>query len=229
MKYMNHKYLAGLGLVAFVLFAASFSVQSNPPEVSFDGLHLESTDKVAILYTKPNADFSVYTKFMMLDTYVAFRKNWQRDTKVAGRRVSKRDMQEIKVEVAELFHETFKQQMEADDGYPLVAESDEDVLLIRPAIIDLDVTAPDIKVAGRHRSYVASAGAATLYLELYDSISGEILARVIDRRSARDYGYMQWSSSVTNRNEAKKMFRRWADLLREGLDQFHGDSVDSAK
>ena len=119
---------------------------------------------MAAFYVKPDTDFSVYKRFIMLDAYVAFKKNWQRNTKVAGRRVSNKDMEKIKVEVSSLFHDTFKQQMEADDGYPMVADAGDNVLILRPAIIDLDITAPDIPVAGRSKTYVASAGAATLYL-----------------------------------------------------------------
>ena len=204
-----------------ILLAATLSVESDAPEISFDGLHLEDSKKVAILYAKPDADFSIYKRFIMLKTYVAFRKNWQRETKVAGRRVSNKGMEKIKLEVADLFHETFKEQMEADDGYPMVTEAGDDVLIIRPAIIDLDITAPDIPVAGRTRTYVASAGAATLYLELFDSVSGEILARIIDRKAMRSYGYMHWSSSVTNRQEGTRLFKRWANMMREGLDEVH--------
>ena len=79
--------------------------------------------------------------------------------------------------------------------------------------------APDVNTPGRVTNYVASAGAATLYLELYDSVSGEIIARIIDRRNMQDYGYARWANSVTNRADAKRMFKRWADLLRQGMDE----------
>lgn len=201
--------------------AGIVQVQSDTPEVSFDGLHLQPSKDVAVLYIKPDADFSGYKRFVMLKAHVAFKKNWQRDVKVAGRRVSNKDMEKIKVDVAELFHETFKEQLEADDGYTMVAEGGDDVLILRPAIIDLYVNAPDVNVAGRNQSYVASAGQATLFLELYDSVSGEILARIIDRKNTRNYGYGRWTTSVSNRADAKALFKRWADMLREGLDEVH--------
>ena len=49
-------------------------------------------------------------------------------------------------------------------------------MLLRPGIIHLDVTAPNTTRQGRSYSYAASAGSATLYLELYDSVNGESLA-----------------------------------------------------
>ena len=76
-----------------------------------------------------------------------------------------------------------------------------------------------VQTAGRFDQYVVSAGAATLYLEMYDSVSGEILARLIDRRNMQNYGHARWASSVTNRADATRMFRRWGSLLRQAMDE----------
>ncbi len=220
------KVLALLLLAALVAFIATMPVQSEkPPEVTHDGLHLDTDQhEVAILYVKPNANFSEYKRFKMLDAYVAFKKNWERNTKVAGRRIPKKDIERIKKEAGALLYETFQKELDEKGGYTFVDEADDDVLILRPALIDLEITAPDINVAGRVTQYVASAGAATLYLEMYDSVSGEILARVIDRRRMQDYGYARWANSVTNRADAARMFRRWATLLREGLDEQRADA-----
>ena len=104
-------------------------------------------------------------------------------------------------------------------GYAFVKESGDNVMILRPALIDLQITAPDIKTAGRSQTYVASAGAATLFLELYDSVSGEILARLVDRRNMQDYGHARWATSVSNRADANRLFTRWASLLRAGMDE----------
>lgn len=212
--------------IALVLaFAASLSVQStDAPQISHDGLHLDPDSDVALLYVKPDADFSIYKRFIMLDAYVAFKKNWERHTKVAGRRIPKKDIERIKVEAAKLLYDTFKSELDERGGYAFVKESDDDVLILRPALIDLQITAPDIKTAGRVEQYVASAGAATLYLEMYDSVSGEILARLIDRRNMQNYGSARWANSVTNRADATRMFRRWASLLRQGMDEQRADA-----
>jgi hypothetical protein len=214
-------------LVAILLTAVAYaalstvSVQSKnaPPEWSHDGLKLDPDSNVALLYTKPEARLEDYSRFRMLEAYVAFKKNWERDTRVAGRRIPKKDIEKIKQEAAELLHEVFREELDEEGGYAFVDENDDDVMILRPALIDLVITAPDVNVAGRVNQYVASAGAATLFLEMYDSVSGEILARVIDRKKMQDYGYARWANSVTNRADAKRMFRKWADLLREGMDE----------
>jgi hypothetical protein len=153
----------------------------------------------------------------LLDCYVAFKKNWKMD----HARVTTRDMEDIKQSLAEEFRKVFVEELEKG-GYPVVEESDEDVLLVRPAIIDLDVVAPDRMSAARSESYSRSSGAMTLYVELYDSVSGEILARAIDREASRFVGGVAWTNRGTNIREARKMLTHWADLLRRKLDEVHG-------
>ena len=79
--------------------------------------------------------------------------------------------------------------------------------------MDLDVTAPDVDSASRGRTFTASAGAMTLYMEFYDSVTSSILGRVVDRQNARDNGVMMISNQVTNKAAADRLFKKWAGLL----------------
>ena len=219
------KIISLLVIAVAVVGISSLNVRStDAPQTTYDGLVLDPDSEIALLFVKPDADFSVYDQFLMLDAYVAFKKNWQRDTKVAGRRVSNNEMQKIKVEAAALLHESFKKELDGVGGYTFVDKPADNVMILRPALIDLQITAPDIPVAGRVHQYVASAGAATLYLEMYDSVSGEILARLVDRRRMQDYGIARWATSVTNRAEADRMFKRWATLLRKAMDEVRAEA-----
>jgi len=190
-----------------------------------DGLVLVPDRKVAAAYYDPEADLSVYNKIMLLDCYVAFKKNWQRDQnrQVTSANITAEDMEKIKAAVAELFREVFAEVLQEDGGYEVVDTAGDDVLLIRPAIVDLDITAPDKPTAGRTRSYTSTAGAATVYIELFDSISGDILARAADRRGARRAGgYISYTNRVTNTADARRMLKHWANILRTRLDEIHG-------
>ena len=72
------------------------------------------------------------------------------------------------------------------------------------------------------RTYTATTGAATLLLELFDSTTGQILGRAVDRRTAgRSSGFATRSNRVTNRGDARREFRAWADQLVEFLDQHY--------
>jgi len=217
-----------VGTAAMILalnLAATTTVlaQEGDDEISFDGLERVEDSSVAMAYIDPEADFSAFERVVILEPFVAFRSNWQRDqNRSRSRNIRASDMERIKADVASLFKEVFTERLEADDGFEVVVAADYDVLLLRPAIIDLDITAPDVRTAGRSRTFAASTGAATLYLELFDSVSGKIIGRAADRQAARRAGgNVSWSSRVTNTAEARRMFGRWADRLREFLDEHY--------
>jgi hypothetical protein len=57
----------------------------------------------------------------------------------------------------------------------------------------------------------------TLYMELYDSVTGDIIARVLDPQAADRGGFTMEASRVTNKAEADRILRKWASLLRSHL------------
>lgn len=204
--------------------AVSLTAVAEDANPQFENLVPVGDPQVAVAYIDPNADFSVFERVMLLDTFVAFRSGWERDQRrgTRGTRISSRDMERIKTRVSELFNSVMIESLEADDGFEIVSEPDYDVLLVRAAIIDLDVTAPDTMSSGRSRTYTADSGAATLYIELYDSVSGEIIGRAFDRQSARNPGgMMRWSTRTSNTADARRVFRGWADNLRGFLDSHY--------
>ena len=127
----------------------------------------------------------------------------------------------------DLFAHVFIDVLEEND-YPVVSEAGADVLLVRPAIINLDVAAPDVKSASRSYTYTASAGQATLYVELYDSVTGQILARASDRKIGRrnDINWGMSRNSVSNSADAAKAFKYWAELLVEALNTAKKNAID---
>lgn len=206
--------------VALALVAAGAAAQ----ELSFDNLQRVKDAKVAAAYIDPEADFSVFRRVQILEPYVAFQADWQRrqNQPRAGTRVTARDMERIREAASALLKDVFIEALEQGDGYQVVDEVGDDVLILRPALIDLNVAAPDATSAGRNYSVTASAGAATLYLELFDGASGKIIGRAADRRVAsRPGSMMMWSNRVTNTSDARRMFRIWANQLREFLDSHY--------
>jgi hypothetical protein len=191
--------------------------QDESAEVSLDGLELVKDSKLALVYTVPGAEFSQYNRIYLEDTYVAFKKDWQKEHSKATGTVTQNDMDMIKMELSEMFREVFTDVLE-DGGYELITERDEDVLLLKPAIINLDVITP-VAGDGASQSYSESAGEMTLYLELYDSMSDELLAKAMDRQKDRKTGYFQWQSGVTNRAAANRILEVWANVLKNGLDE----------
>jgi hypothetical protein len=210
----TQKTVAGLLLSCLALvFASNGALAEEQTEVSFDGLQPIEGAEVAMAYIDPTADFSVFKRVLILDPFVSFRSNWKRDQNRSRRRnLRAGDAERIKADAAALFRDVFIEQLETA-GYEVVNEAGDDVLILRPAIIDLDVTAPESRGGGRSRTYTASNGAATLYMQLFDSVTGDIIGRAADRRVARRGGMMTWSNRVTNTADARRMFRSWADQL----------------
>jgi hypothetical protein len=209
--------------LALVSVTAVAKDDSKIPEYTVEGLKLvPDTKAIAYVWAKEGADLSQYERVYLVEPGVAFKKNWQRDynrsSSSLAQRISASDMERIKTDVSKLFVEVFTEELEAG-GYTLATERAEDVLIVRPAIVDLNVTAPDIKSASRNYSFTTSAGSMTLYLELYDSVTDDLLAKALDPTSDRDNGMMQWQTSVANRAMAKRMMKPWAVALREGLDE----------
>jgi hypothetical protein len=213
-------------VVAAVLLCVSPSILAEEEveaveavDITFDNLVPVKDPTVSMAFIDPDADFSVFKRVAILEPFVAFRSNWQRDqNRGRSRNINARDMERIKADVATLFERVFTERLEAA-GYEVVDGANEDVLLLRPAIIDLDVTAPDTRTAGRSRTFTASTGAATLYIQLFDSVSGDIIGRAADRQAARRAGgAVNWSNSVTNTADARRMMGGWADSLVGFLD-----------
>jgi hypothetical protein len=190
------------------------------PEFTVEGLQrVPDTKRIAVVYAEPGADLAQYDRVYLVEPYVAFKKNWQRDqNRSAGMKVRSNDMERIKIAVKELFMDVFTTELEKG-GYTLANERAEDVLIVKPAIINLDVNAPDIMTAGRSNTYASAAGSMTLYIELYDSETDDLLAKAMDPKADSNRGFMQWQSGPANRQAAKRMMQPWAEALREGLDE----------
>ena len=207
-----------------LILSTSPAVFGDDTKNQFENLVPVDDAQVAVAYIDPEADFSVFKRVMLLDTFVSFRSGWQRDQRRGTRRtrISASDMERIKSRVSEHFNSVFIETLEADDGFEIVSEPDYDVLLVRAAIIDLDISVPDTSTAGRSRTYSADSGAATLYIELFDSVSGQIIGRAFDRQGARNPGsMMRWTNRASNTADARRVFRGWANTFRGFLESHY--------
>jgi len=194
--------------------------KKDVPEYTVEGLKLvPDTKDIALVWAEPGADLAQYDRIYLVDPYVAFKKNWQRDqNRDSMTKVRTNDMERIKKAVKELFIEVFTEELEKG-GYNLTTDRAEDVLVVRPAVIDLDVHAPDIMTSSRSATFSDSAGSMTLYMELYDAETEDLLAKAMDAKADRGSNIMQWATRPSNRAAGKRMMRPWAEALVKGLDR----------
>ena len=190
--------------------------------MSHDGLKKTNVKGIELAYARPGATLAGYNRVKLEPVEVAFRKDWE-PTKSGSRiKLSAEERENIRANVAKLVYEEFSKELQRKDGYVLANEAGPEVLRVKINIVNLYLNAPDAPPTGRSRTYTVSAGEMALFLEMYDSETGEVLARVVDRRAARGSGKMALSSNMANADEARLIAADWARILRNGLDKAHG-------
>jgi hypothetical protein len=215
--------IALVAMAALILGActvpATVASEPVPPEVTADGLELIEKTRHGEIYADRDVDWNTYDRILLDPATVSFRKNWQRDLeRQQPLRVRPEDIERIKTGLAELFNDVFTEELSKNGGYEIASAPGEDVLRITPRIVDLDAYAPDLSGAGRVDQYSESAGRMTLKLELYDSVTGDLIATASDRQEDPRLGWMEWRTRASNRADAERMLERWAGTLRERLD-----------
>ena len=213
-------------LCAAALLAACAGL-SSPPE-TYDGLVLVEKTDFSRVYKRPGVELSSYQTYGLEHCSVAFRKNWLRDQNSSrldlGNRVTQKDVDRIKDTLSDECDKYFRAALEQKPPYQLVESFNdgESVLVLRPAIINLDIAAPDTFSSGMQHTYTTEAGEMTLVLELLDGTTGEILVRAVDRQRSTNNMTLRWTNSVTNQAAARRILRNWASVLRRELDQATG-------
>ena len=206
----------GLGLG----FAPAPCAADSPP-ATLDGLQLRSSTANGVIYVKPGASFRKYDKIAILDCFVQFDQNWQSNYNSGqvdpSAMVGTADMNRIKAQLAAEFKKVFTRELQVNGSFQIVDTAGPDVLVLRPAIINLRVTAPDIMTPGISMTVVRSAGSATAYLELWDSTTNTLLARALNAQADPGMGGMA-ANSVSNGMAADMILKGWADKLRTRLD-----------
>lgn len=208
-----------VGLVAGCAAQAPAGPAPGAP-AQWDGLVLRSSSRVDALYVHPGADIRSYESVMLDPVEVSFSSQWDpnRGSVAASDRLSVEDIQAIRDGLAGLFREVFEKEL-AEGGYSLVDSPSYGTLRVTPAIVDLYINAPERNAPGRTRTYTTDAGSMTLVVELRDSVTGDILARAVDAYHGRQTGTLTFSNRNTNTAEARRVFTRWASLLRQAMDE----------
>jgi len=158
---MKNVFATLLILFSSALIPDGSAAESAPPETTHDGLVLQKHSEAALVYARPGADLASYKRIALLKAYVAFKKNWQRDYNEQEpdleHRMSDKDMQRIRDEISDEFQKVFTEVLSEQGGHEMATKGGEGVLIIRPAIIDLTVAAPDKMTAGMSETYSAYA------------------------------------------------------------------------
>jgi hypothetical protein len=213
--------MAGTFLVSGILMAMAAVAPARAQEAAaaqpWDNLVEVNARRLDAAFLLPGADFRPFRKVMLVEPEVAFRQNWMRDmnrSRSTGRRVNESDVARIKETVSGSTIEVFTRAF-TDAGFEVVTAAGDDVLRIDTAVINLFVNAPDTMAPGRSTVFTTNAGEATLVLEARDSQTNALLARVVDRREARNFPGR--SNRVTNTADFRSLAADWGRIAASRL------------
>ena len=197
------------------------SIQQGPDaEVSFDGLHLIDNSAFNTAWADPDIDFSRYDQFIAGGAFFEFRavKKKSSNMRSSGSDtefwIDDKDKAKLEEEVSKVFRE----ELAKSTRFTVTDTPGPNVLIIRGGLHDIMSRVPPERV-GRSDVYLSDVGEATLILDVSDSMSGETIARAVERRVAgRTGGQAMLVSPATTWSEVRRLARNWATKLREGLD-----------
>jgi len=201
------------------------SIDTGPGvELTFDGLVPISNARFTNAWIDPDVDLAGYDKIMAGGAEFEFRAVKKSSGSTSMRRGNETEFwisDKNKQKLIDTVGEVFVEELQKSEHFEIVNEAGPDVLIVVGVLHDIVSRVPPDMI-GRGDIYLSSVGEATLILELRDSLSGETIYRAIDRRAAeRAGGSVVRSSSVTSWSEVRRMARRWATRLTEGLDSIH--------
>jgi hypothetical protein len=220
-----------MGLCVLLLTGGLLACANGGNEVTADGLERLRRTGFRNAWVKPDATFSEYTQITLAEPTVSYRRT-PRATRAGRSGPGNFALTEPQMALfKKLLVEAFASEFQRSQHFTLSSEPGPDVLRVEPAVIDLTVRVPTQGRAGRETILVTSTAEMTLLMELRDSESGEILARIADRQEARQAGRgfndLYWSNTVSDVDAVRRTFRRWARILRERLDAVHSVGGDS--
>lgn len=207
-----------------VSFAQSDADLDASTDTTYDGLVQVKRAGFRNVWVKPDVDVSIYSKILPGPAQFHYRDVPRRSA--AQARSSSASEFAIEESSRALLEETmaevFREEITQSEHFTLVEEPGRDVVRIWGGLHDIVSRVPP-EQTGRGSVYLREVGQATLVLQIEDSMSGEVLARVVDRRAA-EAAFPQRSSVVTSRAEVRRLARTWARLLRSGLDKWYESS-----
>jgi len=217
--------------LAWVLLAVGCSqstVISTPEaDVTYDGLERRQTSTIQNVWIKADVDLASYSRYM-LDVDLEFRVPRDDD----GRsRVREFPLSEADTEsLTTIVEMTIRDELLKSRYFSEAQAPAPDVAHIHIRLMDIVALVPtepgnrigdNEELAGAAFGVVSSVGEATLVGEVFDSTSGEIIARFVERRAGKQAVGGVQSSRASGWAEIVPGIRNWGAIVRDDMDAIH--------
>lgn len=127
------------------------------------------------------------------------------------------EAERVRRSVAELFNDTFREELAAGPGLTVVDRPGPGVARITPELLEVRLNAPVTELGRPAEVYIRSVGEVTLNATFRDAATGEPLLVLNDTMRGRDFGVLRAANPLHTRYELKRIFQDWAQIIREDL------------
>jgi len=213
---MPKSFRASMLAVALICaLATACTASRRPEEMTDDGLVRVPSRSVAGVYRLPGASFVQYRRIMLEPPTISFAPEWQKNHP----KVTAAEILRIRTESAEMFREEFTRELIDRGPYELTDELAPDVLIVNPAIQDLDILAPETSVAPGDRSYTAGPVKLKVTGELREAATGKLVGRltIFEGNERYPFNELRPANRTTNAHEQRIAFGKWSRILNEAL------------
>jgi hypothetical protein len=182
------------------------------PETNFDGLEEVKSKYFSAAFVRPGINFSDYRELLISESELAFR-------------TPDRTKQEFpltaeqKNRFRQLLDAEFAKEFASSNTLQMTSSSGPNALKLDVRVQDIVAMVPPRSVSGVGDIALQALAEATLIIELSDSESEEILARIFDRRAIQGTAIAQRRGPpVTQWDQVEAVCNRWAATVRARLD-----------
>jgi len=179
------------------------------------GIHADEANKpLKVEYERPGTDFAQYRSLLINDLDVSNTKivppPWKADQPFKWE-VSEKNIKALQA----AFHESMRDQISTNNGYPIVAEPGPGVMEISVRIVSF------MPYADRKENVTTrGSGEMRIHAELRDAQSEELLAIYEGSQEVgQDY---RPNSDFTRQENLKGLFDYWGRRIRKSMDEGHG-------
>jgi len=131
--------------------------------------------------------------------------------------ITDQEMQRIRHELTPEFNKVFTEVL-TKGGRPVVKTGGTKVLIVWPAIVNSEITAPNLMTLCLESTFSAHGGQTPLYVELYASKTGDIITRVVNAEAGSEDDAFKVCNSITKVADADQMLRRRTTILNNYLE-----------
>lgn len=188
------------------------------PTTNADGLQQVNSAHFSAAFVRPGVDFSSYQQLLVSESELAF--------KTPDRSKHQFPLtEEQKHNFRQLLDKQFRDALSTSDTLQLSDTVGAKTLGVLVRVQDIIATVPPRSVSGVSDIALYAVGEATLVIELSDSESAEVLARVYDRRAIEGTAISQKGGApITRWEEVEALCKHWASTVRARLDVVIGGS-----